>query len=92
MGTKLRREGGGYARPEFYAPLSYGHEDEDWPNQLLERDRATVFKSLTEARAALDDTLKQFKEEGYKLPKNYAIYLIETEDAPSNATKPSSEI
>jgi len=85
MSTKLRRQGNSYERPEFYAPLSYGRDGEPSPDQLLRRDRATVFKSRTEARAAMHATIKQALDEGATWPKKYAIYLIETEDAPSNA-------
>jgi len=85
MSTKLRRQGNSYQQPEFYAPLSYGRDGEPSPEQLLRRDRATVFKSRTEASAAMHATIKQALDEGATWPNKYAIYLIETDDAPSNA-------
>ncbi len=84
MSAKLRRQGAGYERPEFFAPLSYGRDGEPSPEQLLRRDRATVFESRTEASTAIHATIKQAIEEGATWPKKYAIYLIETEAAPSN--------
>ncbi len=78
MSTKLRRSGNGYERPEFYAPLSYGREGEPSPEQLLRRDRATVFASRTEASTAMHATIKTALDEGATWPKKYAIYLIET--------------
>ena len=86
MSAKLRRQGAGYERPEFFAPLSYGRDGEPSPEQLLRRDRATVFDNRAAASAAIHATIKAATDEGATWPKKYAIYLIETEDAPSNAT------
>lgn len=85
MSAKLRRKGSGYERPEFFAPLSYGLDGEPSPEQLLRRGRATVFDSRSAASAAIHATINVATDEGATWPKEYAIYLIETEDAPSNA-------
>jgi hypothetical protein len=84
MSTKLRKKGKYYERPEFYAPLSYGRDGEPSPELLLSRDRATVFSSRTEAIAAIKATIKQSLDEGATWPKKYAIYTIETDEAPYN--------
>lgn len=84
MSAKLRRQGAGYEMPEFFAPLSYGRDGEPSPEQLLRRDRATVFESRTAASAAIHATIKAATDDGATWPKRYAIYLIETEDAPPN--------
>jgi len=84
MSAKLRRQGPGCERPEFFAPLSYGRDGEPSPEQLLRRDRATVFESRTAASTAIHATIKAATDEGATWPKRYAIYLIETEDAPSS--------
>jgi hypothetical protein len=85
MSAKLRRQGNYYERPEFFAPLSYGIGDEPSPEQLLRRGRATLFASRSEASAAIHATIKAATEEGATWPKKYGIYLIEVENAPSNA-------
>ena len=85
MSAKLRRQGASYERPEFFAPLSYGRDGEPSPEQLLRRDRATVFDNRAAASAAIHATIKAATDEGATWPRKYAIYLIETEDAPSNA-------
>jgi hypothetical protein len=84
MSAKLRRKGSYYERPEFYAPLSYGKDDEPSPEQLLRRGRATMFANRSEASAAIRATIKVATNEGATWPKQYGIYLIEVEDAPSN--------
>lgn len=84
MSAKLRRQGASYERPEFFAPLSYGRDGEPLPEQLLRRDRATVFDNRAAASAAIHATIKAATDEGATWPRKYAIYLIETEDAPSN--------
>ena len=83
MSAKLRRQGASYERPDF-APLSYGRDGEPSPEQLLRRDRATVFDNRAAASAAIHATIKAATDEGATWPRKYAIYLIETEDAPSN--------
>jgi hypothetical protein len=85
MSAKLRRQGNYYERPEFFAPLSYGKDDDPSPEQLLRRGRATMFASRSEASAAIHATIKVAMEEGATWPKKYGIYLIEVENAPSNA-------
>ena len=63
MSAKLRRQGAGYERPEFFAPLSYGRDGEPSPEQLLRRDRATVFDNRAAASAAINATIKAATDE-----------------------------
>lgn len=68
---------------EFFAPLSYGRGKEPAHDQLLRRDRATIFATEREAWAALEATLRQATADGAEWPKNFQYVIIEVEEAPN---------
>lgn len=69
--------------PEFFSPLSYGRGKEPSHDQLLRRDRATLFATEREAWAALEVTLKKATADGDEWPKKFQYAIIEVEEAPN---------
>ena len=67
------------AEIEYFAPMSYGHEDEPSPAMLLRRGRLSIFDSVREAEKALDVTLRQAKADGDKWPSKFVYSIIPVE-------------
>lgn len=64
---------------EFFAPLSYGRGAEPAHEQLVRRNRATIFSTKEEACLALESTLKLAKEKGATWPDKFQYIIIEAE-------------
>jgi len=62
-------------------PMSYGKPNEPQPGYLLLRDRATRFKTLQDAQAALNSTVKEANRLKHPWPGIYQFSFLECEDA-----------
>ena len=63
--------------------LSYGHPNEPSPDLLLRRDRATLFETEAQARAALTSTLQICTKNGHEWPKKFIFKIVSVESNPS---------
>jgi hypothetical protein len=62
---------------DLYAPLAYGDDAKDLARDMLLRDRgATMFKTPSEASAALVDTLTRAGAAGHEWPQRSEFIIV----------------
>jgi len=60
--------------------MAYGRPNDPEPGLLLLRDRATVFKTIDDAKSALGATIHESMKRLHPWPELYQFYFIECED------------
>lgn len=67
------------ARDGTAEALSYGHADEPSPDLLLRRERATLFATGTDAKAALQRSLEISAKNGETWPAKFRFKIVTVE-------------